>query len=76
MNPRVVQVVANDDYSLMVTFTNSEVKCFTVKPYLDYGIFKELKDLSIFKTAYVSMGTVCWTGGQDFCPDTVYEEGQ
>jgi len=76
MNPRVARVAANDDYSLMVTFTNSEVKRFDVKPYLNYGIFQELKDLSIFKTAYASMGTVCWAGGQDFCPDTVYEEGQ
>jgi hypothetical protein len=74
-NPRVINVVANDDYTLTIIFSNSEVKTFDVKPYLDFGIFTELKDLNLFKTAHVSMGTVCWSGDQDFCPDT-FEESQ
>jgi hypothetical protein len=74
MNPRVARVVPNDDYTLTLTFANGQVRFFDVKPYLERGIFKELKDPSLFKTVQVSMGTVRWQGGQDLCPDTLYEE--
>ena len=55
-------------------FTNDEVRVFDVKPYLEKGIFRELKDPKRFLTARVCMGTVQWQNGQDFCPDTLYEE--
>lgn len=73
MNPRVVNVVANDDYTLTLTFTNGEVGQFDVTPYLDKGIFQELRDKSYFKAVRVALGTVQWPHEQDFCPDTLYE---
>ena len=39
MNPRVVEVIANDDYTLTLKFTNGEVRIFDAKPYLTKGIF-------------------------------------
>ncbi|HLP48451.1 MAG TPA: DUF2442 domain-containing protein, partial [Candidatus Kapabacteria bacterium] len=45
MNPRVKKVIANKNYTLTITFTNNEVRLFDMKPYLNTGIFKELKDL-------------------------------
>lgn len=72
MNPRVAEVLANDDYTLTLVFTNQEVRRFDVKPYLDRGVFRELKDLGLFRTVRVCMGTVQWKSGQDFCPDTLY----
>ena len=48
MNPRVTAVRPNPDYTLTVTFANGEVKRFDVKPYLEIGIFRELKDMSLF----------------------------
>lgn len=74
MNPRIKDVVANDDYTLKLSFANGEVRSFDVKPYLDLDVFKDLKDLSQFKTARASMGSVLWQGGQDLCPDTFYED--
>jgi hypothetical protein len=73
MNPRVVDVVANDDYTLTLTFTNGEVGQFDVTPYLDKGIFQELRDKSYFKSVRVALRTVQWPHEQDFCPDTLYE---
>jgi len=73
MNPRVVKVDANNkDYTLTVTFDNGEVKIFDVKPYLNKGIFTELKNPVYFKAVKVIGGTVSWNDRQDFCPDTVY----
>ena len=73
MNPRLARVTANDDYTLTLLFTNNEVRVFDVKPYLEKGIFRELKDPKRFLAARACMGTVQWQNGQDFCPDTLYE---
>ena len=32
------------EYQLLLTFENGEKKIFDMKPYLDKGIYKELKD--------------------------------
>ncbi len=76
MNPRVIEVKAKGDFTLEVKFTNSERKIFDVKPYLDVGIFKELKNRELFFSVKVENGTVSWTNGQDFCPDTIYLDGK
>jgi hypothetical protein len=47
-----------------------------VSPYLDKGIFTQLKEKSYFQQARASMGTVEWPEGQDFCPDTLFEESR
>lgn len=73
MNPRIVTVIATDDHNLTLTFTNGEVGQFDVSPYLDKGIFQELRDLNYFKQVRVALGTVVWPHEQDFCPDTLYE---
>jgi hypothetical protein len=75
MHPRVKAVKPNVDYTLTLTFTNDEVKVFDVKPYLDKGIFKELKELSIFNSVKPFLGSIQWQNGQDFCPDTLYLDG-
>lgn len=76
MNPRVKQVVPNKDFTITITFTNGEIGIFDVKPYLDKGIFKELKDWNLFSTAKPFMGTVQWIHEQDLCPDTIYIESE
>jgi len=53
--------------------SNGERREFDVSPYLDKGIFTQLKKKSYFQQARVSMGTVEWPQGQDFCPDTLFE---
>jgi len=40
-----------------------------------YGIFRELKDLRAFNSVRPFLGSVQWRNGQDFCPDTLYEQG-
>lgn len=74
MNPRVANVEPKKDYLLYITFTNGEVKCFDVKPYLHIGVFKELNDLSIFNSVKPFLGSIQWSNGLDLCPDTLYLE--
>ena len=74
MNPRVVSVKTLNDYKLLLSFTNGEKRIFDMTPYLDIGIFKELREISNFITAKVFLGTVQWNHEQDLCPDTFYLE--
>jgi hypothetical protein len=76
MNPRVLEVKPGRDYTLEILFANKERKIFDVKPYLDIGIFKELKNKEAFESVKVENGSISWLGGQDFCPDTLYVDGQ
>lgn len=74
MNSRVVNVKSEDNYILLLTFINGEIKKFDVKPYLKIGIFKELQDLSLFNSVKPFLGSIQWVNGVDLCPDTLYIE--
>lgn len=76
MNPRVKSIQPMPDFVLEVVFNNGEKKKFDVKPYMNFGLFKELKDHSLFQTATAKSGTVVWNNGLDICPDTLYIEGK
>ncbi|WP_295441099.1 DUF2442 domain-containing protein [uncultured Thiodictyon sp.] len=72
MNPRVKKVSASGDYKLLLVFTNGEQGTYDCANLLEFGVFKELKDINYFKRAKVIDGTVAWPHDQDICPDTLY----
>jgi hypothetical protein len=74
MNPIVKDVKPQANYKLLLTFANGEVKQFDVKPYLDKGIFSELKDLSLFNSVHPDGLSIEWDNEAALCPDTVYLE--
>lgn len=76
MNPRVKDVKPSNDYTLILTFSNNKVKVFDIKPYLDTGIFNELRDKSKFNSVRPILGSIQWQTGQDLCPDTLYMESK
>lgn len=71
---KVIAVTANEDFSLDLTFNDGSVKRFDAKPYLDYELFRELKDLNYFRLVRVAFGTVEWPHEQDISPETLYLE--
>ena len=72
MNPRVIAVHPNPDYTLTLTFPSGEIRSFDVKPYLGIGIFHELQDMGLFNSVRPFLGSIQWKNGQDFCPDTLF----
>jgi hypothetical protein len=72
MLPRVSRVTANDDRTLTLVFDSGEVGEYDCRPLLDFGVFRALRDLSVFGRARVRSGTVEWPGEIDICPDTLY----
>ena len=74
MYPAVKEVSAFPDYTLLLTFSNGERKQFDMKPYLELGIFKELKNINKFKDVYISFDTVEWGNEADFDPHVLYSD--
>ena len=74
MNPRAKNILYKSPYNLIVTFTNGEVKIFDLQPYLDYPVYKELKNESYCSKATVENGTVVWNDEIDIDPDRLYLE--
>lgn len=72
MNPRVVDVAVKSGYELELKFENGEVGVYDCSGFLDFGVFRDLKDIDYFRKASVLDGTVVWPKGQDICPDTLY----
>ena len=68
----VIRVASRDNYNLELEFNTGEVRLFDVSPYLNMGVFQQLKDQSLFEKAYVAFDTVCWPGEIDIAPETLY----
>jgi hypothetical protein len=45
----VVDVRANNDFTLDLKFNDGRVKRFDVRPYLKYKVFKELNDFAYLR---------------------------
>ncbi len=71
---KVVSVRSNKDFSLDLKFNDGSARRFDVKPYLDLGVFTELKDLNYFSQVKIAFGTVQWPHEQDISPETLYIE--
>jgi len=72
MNPRVTSVTAIPGYKLRIKFSNGEEGVYDCGHLLDFGVFKELRDVNYFNQAKAWDGTVMWPHEQDICPDTLY----
>lgn len=70
----VKDVKPQDNYLLLLTFENGEKRQFDMKPYLEFGIFKELKDLNLFKTVRKSFDSIEWENEADIDPEILYSK--
>ncbi len=74
MYQAVINVKPLNEYKLVITFKNNEVRLLDMTPYLDKGIYSELKDLSMFNTVHVSFDSIEWANRADLDPEFIYEE--
>ena len=64
------------NYKLELTFENNEEKLFDVKPYLETGLFKTLKDETFFKKVKISYDSIEWPNGVDLDPEILYKKSK
>jgi hypothetical protein len=70
----VKKVQPTSDYQLILTFSNGEIRQFDMNPYLQTGIFQELKDIALFNSVKVSFDTIEWDNEADMDPEILYKE--
>ena len=70
----VINVEPTPNYHLKLTFKNGDIRLFDMNPYLNLGIFNELKDIAMFNTVRISFDTIEWENGADMDPEILYTE--
>ncbi len=73
---KVISVEAIDNHKLRVLLSNNKRGIFDVSPYLDKGIFRELRDPQYFWQVRLAYGGVMWPHEQDFSAETIEYELQ
>lgn len=61
------------DYKIYVELEDGRKGIFDLRPYLDKGLFRELKDVNYFNQVGVLLGAVTWPNEQDIAPETLIE---
>ncbi len=69
----VKDVVAQKDYTLLITFIGGEKRIYNARPLLDKPIYAQLKNISFFLSAKADCGTVIWNDDIDIAPEHLYE---
>lgn len=67
-----ISVKPIENYLLQIIFSNGEVRRFDCKPYLNGEWYSELLDIDKFNSVRIAGNSVEWFGGQDICPDCLY----
>lgn len=76
MYPAVKSVTPAQDYTLSIAFDNGEHGTLDMKPFLNFGVFRRLKDPSAFKRVRVAFDTIEWDSGIDLDPEFIYKKCQ
>lgn len=69
----VKSVTPINNYNLILTFENGEKRQFDMNPFLNKGIFRELKDVLKFNSVKVSFDTIEWENQADQDPEVLYQ---
>ena len=76
MKTDVVRLKALPGYQLEVTLLDGRLGRLDMTPYLDFGVFKQLREPGYFAQVDVQFGAVTWPGGQDIAPETLLDRIQ
>jgi Protein of unknown function (DUF2442) len=60
-----------DDYTFKAVLSNGVEGLFDISPYLEKGIFVELKNKEYCKQVKINFAGIFWPHGQDFSADTI-----
>ena len=71
---KVTKVKANNDYTLFVELSDGRSGIFDAKPYLEKGVFTQLKGKNYFKQVKPLFCGIVWPNEQDLSADTIAYE--
>ena len=62
------------DYRIYIEIADGRKGTFNLKPCLDVGVFRELRDVHYFNQVVILFGAVTWPHAQDIAPETLLSE--
>jgi hypothetical protein len=68
---RVTSVEPIGNYKLRVELSDGRKGVFDVSPYIDKGVFGELKEPAYFRSVRPAFGGIMWPHEQDFSSETI-----
>lgn len=71
MNSDVTSVKPLSGHRIYVELADGRRGLFDLTPYLEHGVFRELKDLAYFNRVGIQWGAVTWPHEQDIAPETL-----
>ena len=71
---KIISATPQSNYLVDVTFKNGVRGIFSMRPYLNEGVFVKLQDPKFFNAVRVEYGTLVWPDEIDIAPDTVEAE--
>lgn len=67
----VIIVKPLPNYRIYVEMEDGRKGVFDMKPYMDFGVFRELKNEHYFNQVGIQFGAVTWPHEQDIAPETL-----
>jgi hypothetical protein len=67
----IVKVTPVEGFSLVVIFDNGQTRILDMKPFLDFGVFRQIKKTEEFNRVHVAFDTVEWDCGVDLDPEFI-----
>lgn len=68
----VVSVKPIEGYRISVQLQDGSQGVFDMRPYLNKGVFQELRDPVYFNSVGIQFGAVTWPHGQDIASETLH----
>lgn len=71
----ISKIKYKNDYVYHIEFDDGKSADVDFSQYINRGpVFKNLKDISLFKQATIEGGTITWPNGADIAPESLYEK--
>jgi hypothetical protein len=71
MYASIVKVTPAEGFSLVVGFDDGQTRILDMKPFLNFGIFQQIKKQENFNRVHVAFDTIEWDCGVDLDPEFV-----
>jgi hypothetical protein len=72
--PYITSVAIIPPTKLRMEYKDGQVRVFDMEPLLGKGIFRELRNPSLFASARPYLNSVAWANGADVDPEWLYED--
>jgi len=71
MYSAITNVTPSEKHTLIVSFEDGQSRLLDMSPFLDFGVFKQIKEAEAFSRVHVAFDTIEWECGVDLDPEFV-----